>query len=101
MQISVAHACERPAEIFVKMHKSPRASPGEVLLWVADCLRCRLAANRTQGATILLLGWGSIGSTPLKEPLRTGAGKCYLVFDPILVEDKLSLGIGYLKLSDT
>lgn len=68
MQISVAHARERPADFFVKMHKSPRASPGEVLLWVADCLRCRLAANRTQGATILLLGWGSLGTNPLKDP---------------------------------
>ena len=71
------------------------AIPQTILGWPA------LVGKSLSPGTALALGWGSIGSTPLKEPLGTGAGKCYLVFDPILVEDELSLGIGYLKLFDT
>ena len=74
----------------------PRNPPDDTGLARFGRLSCKPLAS-----TALALGWGSIGSTPLKEPLGTGAGKCYLVFDPILVEDELSLGIGYLKLFDT
>ncbi len=127
MQISVAHARERPADFLCKMHK---ATPLRHRRWLIrpfsfgfgfHCRRPHLFGvitnhfrNPPDDTGLVRFGrychlspvrhwhWDGVrlGRTHSKT-LGTGASKRYLVFDPILVEDELSLGIGYLKLSDT
>ena len=47
------------------------------------------------------LGWGSIGSTPLKEPLGTGARKSDLVLCAVVREQELSFGVGDVEIRNT
>ena len=96
MQISVAHACERPAEFLCKMHK---ATPLRHRRWLIrpfsfgfgfHCRRPHLFGVITNhfrnppddtglarfgrlsfkplASTALALGWGSLGANPLKDP---------------------------------
>lgn len=76
MQISVAHACERPADFRQNAQKNrspvPWSSTGEFFRSLIRLARLydHSKTPLPQLGSLLSapLGWGSIGSTPLKEP---------------------------------
>ena len=99
MQISVAHVCERPAEIFVQNAQSHPLATSEVA-YSPVFIRSWFSLSQTPplgvtthhfrnpparywvgplwsvlppiASTALALGWGSLGANPLKDPTYGG-----------------------------
>lgn len=100
MQISVAHACERPAN-FVQNAQRPKGVPLGLFFGPLCC-----DASLRQGApllsrTALDTGMGVDWLDPTQRALGTRAGKSDLVFCSVVVEDEFPFCIGDVKLCNT
>ena len=100
MQISVAHARERPAD-FRQNAQRPKGVPLGVIFGPL----CRPPGvhipNGLLSRTALDTGMGFARGEPTQRPLLAGARQNYLIPHTILVELELSFGIDDVELGKT